>query len=508
MASSLQFDWINWSAAGSWLKAHAPQVVFVVVAVILVVAAGRVWFRKPRHPSTPVQLTWRVVALAGTIVCVVAWGATSWLLTEADSATDRGAARVDAIKTGLGIAAGTTGIFALLLSLRRQSHQERDATEKNVTELYTKASDLLGSSKAAVRLAGLYALDRLGQNNEDQRETIINVICSYLRMPVNAPGVLAEDATPEQHTRHEDQIQETQVRLAAQRILRNHITPGRREWPGLTIDLTGADLTNANFDDANFAFAKLADANFTGAILTHANLSRADLRKAHLAGANLVKANLAHATLASAILAHAKLKGACLTDANLIEGNLVHADLGHADLSGADLRKADLTGATLINARLLESDLTRVNFTGGIGLMVKLTKANLGQANLPRAALVQANLAGARLVEANLAGADLTQANLAGARLIEANLAGAKLIEANLAGATLAEANLAGANLAQANLSRADLRDVHLTGANLSQTNLIQANLSRADLRDVHLTGANLSLADLTEVALPEGFVL
>ncbi|MGW4062300.1 hypothetical protein ACWEGE_28735 [Amycolatopsis sp. NPDC004747] len=76
-------------------------------------------------------------------------------------AADRGAARVEAIKTGLGVGAGTAGIFALLLAVRRQIHQEHtaadtilDATEKRVTELYTKAADQLGSGNAAVRLAG------------------------------------------------------------------------------------------------------------------------------------------------------------------------------------------------------------------------------------------------------------------------------------------------------------------------------------------------------------------
>ncbi|MEV7097998.1 hypothetical protein AB0M80_34635 [Amycolatopsis sp. NPDC051045] len=89
------------------------------------------------------------------------WGATSWLLGEAATAKDVGAARVDVIKTRLAIGAGTTGIFALLPAVRRQRHNEVDATEKNVTELYTKAADQLGSDKAPVRLSGLYALERL-----------------------------------------------------------------------------------------------------------------------------------------------------------------------------------------------------------------------------------------------------------------------------------------------------------------------------------------------------------
>ncbi len=77
-----------------------------------------------------------------------------------------------------------------MLAFRRQRHQEvatvwtdADATERRITELYTKAVEQLGSEKAPVRLGGLYALERLAQDNPDHRQTIVNVICAYLRMP-------------------------------------------------------------------------------------------------------------------------------------------------------------------------------------------------------------------------------------------------------------------------------------------------------------------------------------
>ena len=77
-----------------------------------------------------------------------------------------------------------------MLAFRRQHHHETatvlsdlDATERRVTELYTKAVEQLGSDKARVRFGGLYALERLAQDNPAHRQTIVNVICSYLRMP-------------------------------------------------------------------------------------------------------------------------------------------------------------------------------------------------------------------------------------------------------------------------------------------------------------------------------------
>jgi hypothetical protein len=127
-------------------------------------------------------------------------------------------------------------------------HTITDATERRVTELYTKAADQLGSDKAPVRLAGLYALERLAQDNPSQRETIVNVICSYLQMPYTPPGatpVDRSDAGPssgdgaaaedemradqerERHEKrrqeHEKRAQEHRVRTTALRILDRHV---------------------------------------------------------------------------------------------------------------------------------------------------------------------------------------------------------------------------------------------------------------------------------------------
>ncbi|MFF0869994.1 hypothetical protein ACFYUV_50150 [Nonomuraea sp. NPDC003560] len=78
--------------------------------------------------------------------------------------------------------------------MRRQRHQElaaahttHDAAERRVTELYTKAAEQLGNAQAPVRLAGLYALERLAQDTPALRQTIVDVICSYLRMSYTPP---------------------------------------------------------------------------------------------------------------------------------------------------------------------------------------------------------------------------------------------------------------------------------------------------------------------------------
>jgi len=215
-----------------------------------------------RRPINPIRWWW--VVLAGVMTGLATWGATWWLLTVAGHSADL---RVQAIQSGLTVAAGTGGAAALLLAARRQWLQERDqshredtdaasqlhqqrlaeiteqdAIERRITDLYTKAVDQLGSDKAPVRLGGLYALERLAQDNLSQRQTIVNVICAYLRMPYDPP--VSDDVGAANNSARE----ELQVRLTAQRILALHLKAyreaGKPFWDGMTIDLTGATLVD------------------------------------------------------------------------------------------------------------------------------------------------------------------------------------------------------------------------------------------------------------------------
>ncbi len=329
------FDSIDWQAIAQWARSFALALTLFGVAVVFVTIGCLRALKEPAGRNRSPGLSWWVVVAAAAFVVVAVAGVTNWLLSEADHANDRSAARVEAIKTGLGVGAGTAGIFALLLAVRRQVHQEHtaadvslDAAEKRVTELYTKAADQLGSGNAAVRLAGLYALERLGKSHESQQETILNVLCAYLRMPCTPGDTPTADATPDELDRHEQNLQEAQVRLTAQRILRDHVFDrwGQDYWAG-AVDLTGANIAGIDLEDADLSAARL-----DGALLSRAFLAEADLSHASLVGADLSHANL--------------------NSANLYGANLTGADLRHANLDGAELRDTTVTRADFTGARL------------------------------------------------------------------------------------------------------------------------------------------------------------
>lgn len=310
--------------------------------------------RAKRSDSAEPQL--RALALRPIIVsgCVLAIvptvGITAWLLALAGPDPKL---KIQAIQVGLGVCLGAGGAIALLLNARRQwlsehsqlheerklaidtAHQERvatatefDANERRITELYIRGAEQLGSHKAPVRLAGLNALDRLGEDNPAHRQTIIDLFCAYLRMPflgfeqIAAPVVVDFDEIAEPEGRDDkkgciadvvaadldllanmsgDEREELQVRLAAQRVLFRRLQHHRVKylprgavervvtttlWEGMDVDLTGAflvewssygcEMRNASFSNAVFCRGAIFDeVRFKG----DCSFDNADFRK-------------------------------------------------------------------------------------------------------------------------------------------------------------------------------------------------------------------------------------
>ncbi|WP_232285291.1 pentapeptide repeat-containing protein [Saccharomonospora xinjiangensis] len=221
---------------------------------IVLDVARKPWRRTRTASGAGRTLSWWWVgfyALAAVAVgAAVTWWAWPPVLT---SPTDLATAEVEAIRTGLAATGGAGAVFTLLLAVRRQRATEEmdaatrhDAEQRRMTELYTVAVEQLGHAAAAVRLGALYALQRLGQGFPEQRRPIVNVWCAYLRMPFLEPDADGLDTGEAAALR-----QELEVRLTAQRLLREHAHSGpyedkpasRRYWGDeLDIDLTGATL--------------------------------------------------------------------------------------------------------------------------------------------------------------------------------------------------------------------------------------------------------------------------
>ena len=218
-----------------------------------------------------------------------------------------------------------------------------ELTERGrVTDRYTKAIEMLGSSRLDMRIGAVYALERIAWDSATDHPAVMEVVAAFIREHSREQWPPATDRpgtdTPARTTRPDVE--------AAITVIGRRDTQRDRQRVNLTYtNLTRANLTDANLTDANLTDANLAVANLVGANLTVAHLGGAILTVAILTGANLTGADLTRADLAGADLTRANLNSADLTCAILTRADLTNADLTSANLTSTDLTGADLTGA-------------------------------------------------------------------------------------------------------------------------------------------------------------------
>jgi hypothetical protein len=198
------------------------------------------------------------------------------------------------VLTGAGIGASVTlrQVRATRDQIRETATASRNQLKLSeqglVTDRYTKAVEQLGHEKAPVRLGALYSLEHLAQDNPQYRQTVVDVVCAYLRMPYIPPTrnnpdashveqamTPAEDGIPPAHPvlGQSPAQEELQVRKTGQRLLADHLRcPPRTSaqeaqqafWPGISLDLTGATLIDFNFKQVSVIQAQFVGATFQG----------------------------------------------------------------------------------------------------------------------------------------------------------------------------------------------------------------------------------------------------
>jgi Pentapeptide repeats (8 copies) len=296
------------------------------------VRGRRQWLREGRRYWGRLRLALAVIAGLVALASLVALGGFVWLWWKGVPALyqDSGAgpdARVQAVtgtRTALLIGlAGVGAVGALWLNNRTY----RLTQQGQITDRYTKAIEQLGAEKLAVRLGGIYALERIAVDSKRDHQTVVEVLSAFVRERTDAsrtekqtvvevPKELFQET--DQSKINEQTLSDSKARLTTdvQAVLTVLGRLPHRKIVGRG-DLQGALLIGAELGNADLSGAQLREANLSRATLREANLSRAMLRKADLSRAELVVTDLADAWLEEADLRGARLLGADLSGAIL-----------------------------------------------------------------------------------------------------------------------------------------------------------------------------------------------
>jgi Pentapeptide repeats (8 copies) len=220
---------------------------------------------------------------------------------------------------------------------RSQGTRQLELTRSaQMTDRFTRAIEQLGSGSKAVRIGGIFALERIARDSmEDDSATytiksIAYTLATFVRESQPAAEIRESSYIPMLKIRAPD------VQAAMTVLCRSPLCDDR-------VNASDAELRNLNRTDLRL------------------DLSQTDLRRASLSGARLDGVNLWGTRLEGANLRRANLRCAGLSDAHV--GRLSPKDRNYK--YGADMSNANLAGAYLNNVEgLREAKKTGIKGLG------------------------------------------------------------------------------------------------------------------------------------------------
>ncbi|WP_311448276.1 pentapeptide repeat-containing protein [Frankia nepalensis] len=242
-------------------------------------------------------------------------------------------------------AAALTAVAGGLIAL---DETRRANANTHVREFYVEAAKLLNDpDNLGVRLAGIYALERVAIDSPADQRTVVEVLSAFVRENASQPA--PDPAGVAARRRYGTDVKAALTvlgRLPARSLVPRAALNLLGGLPDPTVipraDLGSVDLPNLFLRRANLTGASLEWANLAGAVLDWTNLSESMLYGVNLRGASLEGTNLTRVRLDEADLTGASLKWANLTNAMLNGANLTDVTLTDAILTGATLDGADL----------------------------------------------------------------------------------------------------------------------------------------------------------------------
>ena len=272
------------------------------------------------------------------------------------------------------------------------------SVEGQITDRFMRATEQLGNNQSlAMRLGGIYSLERIAHDSERDHWTVMEVLTAYVRHKSQWKGNVETD-----------QNEPAKLRSDVQAIL---TVLGRRnleyeKTEAQTLSLIGADLRSGRFDKGYFGKLDLTQAHLEGASLRGVVLEKAGFYGAYLSGANFAWAELKEADFTWAqfddqtVLNHATMNKAKFNQARMVGTSLSFAKLDGANFSNADMERAQLSNASLESAILFGT-----NLKDAVLFNASLKQTTVLNTNMEDATLFNAKLDGARLENVNFAGA-------------------------------------------------------------------------------------------------------
>jgi uncharacterized protein YjbI with pentapeptide repeats len=297
-----------------------------------------------------VSLTAALVLWSTALVGYRLWRVPDWALSPTQGIRDS----LIAYRTSMGevfqglvqLSGGVFLGFGAWLAWRQFSADREVARRaRRDSAIHTIASD-----REELRVAGIYELESIARESEQERPKIVEILAGMIRTRSRQQekNVLAPDveaallvvASLNTLMDGKARLNLSEARLCGA-VLRDIDLRGARLSRA---DLRGSDLSGARLNRADLSRALLMDVTFNGADFSdYANLSHVCARNADFTRARLRRAPMNSGDFRKAQFYWADLYCAMLTAADCREASFMDAELTGTDFNGTDLRGADLS---------------------------------------------------------------------------------------------------------------------------------------------------------------------
>jgi hypothetical protein len=236
---------------------------------------------------------WRAVRIVGVVAGLVAVVVLLFVVLNWYVGPKTPSVRKDLVVAVAQILAGTALLSGLYFTWRTLQVNR----EGQITERFTRAIDQLGNESEDVRLGGIYALERISRESQEDHWPIMEILTAYVRQHAYWLGEVVwegakGDGEPsygaEGHSDAPLESESPDVTYPASVTVQAVMTVLRRRT---------RSFRHGEPEPLDLRGTRLVETNLQGANLQGANLHRANLHRANLQGANLRSVNLSGAIL-------------------------------------------------------------------------------------------------------------------------------------------------------------------------------------------------------------------
>ena len=243
------------------------------------------------------------------------------------------------------------------------AQRQIDASQRSMlNERFQNGTEMLGNAKLSARLGGIYALQRLANEEpEEYHMQILRMLLAFVRNPTEDTSVFDEELASEE----------------------------KGSWVTWSFNLR---------PDVQAAMEAIAKRTYAGIEIERDEEFPSDLRGANLRGLALDNVTLSDLFVWKADLSRSSFNLSTLEHVNFLDTNLSPAVFARAELGNTSWENCPMARAEFGNAVFLE-------ISGSEGFMdCDLSEADFTNADLSRVRFARSNLRGAKFDNANLSG--------------------------------------------------------------------------------------------------------